>query len=471
MHGNAKKKEVAPDGGKDENVFDIQQGVAICLLVKEQSNTETAKVHYAELWGLHGDWPSPQPGTKYYTLSETDINTTEWDKLEPHSPYYLFVKRDEIDLDEYMQGWKLPDIMNQNGDPAPGIITTHDEFAVSWSIDEAKGKVTRFLATQSEDEARNLFRLCSQAQWNYERAKRELSASEWAKEIKPILYRPFDIRWTVYNPNVAVHRRERVMRHMLAGNNIGLCTNREVNGDFHHILCSRDLINDCTVSLQTRERTYLFPLYLYPAEGEMQFDEGRRRPNLNPEFINEVSEKLGLIFIEDGKGDLEQTFGPEDIFNYVYAIFHSPTYRSRYAEFLKIDFPRLPLTSDKELFKALAEKGAKLVSLHLMESPVLNTLITGYPVTGSNAVDKVSYDDNNQRVYINKEQYFEGVAPNVWNFHVGGYQVCQKWLKDRKGRTLSYDDLTHYQKIVVVLNETMRLMAEIDALIPAWPVE
>ena len=164
-------------------------------------------------------------------------------------------------------------------------------------------------------------------------------------------------------------------------------------------------------------------------------------------------------------------FTPEDIFNYAYAVFHSPTYRSRYAEFLKIDFPRLPLTSDKELFKSLAEKGAELVSLHLMESPVLNTLITKYPVDGSHKVEKVAYDENNQRVYINKTQYFEGVPPEVWNFHIGGYQVCHKWLKDRKGRTLSYDERVHYQKIVVALKETIRLMEEIDEIIPGWPIE
>ena len=202
----------------------------------------------------------------------------------------------------------------------------------------------------------------------------------------------------------------------------------------------------------------------------MQFEGGKRRPNLNPEFIKDISGKLGLTFIEGGRGDLNITFGPEDIFNYAYAVFHSPTYRSRYAEFLRIDFPRLPLTSDKGLFKKLAEKGAELVPLHLMESPALNNLITGYPITGSNEVDKVTYDEKTQRVRINKEQYFEGVPQEVWNFHIGGYQVCQKWLKDRKGRTLSYDELTHYQKVVVALKETIRLMAEIDELIPGWPV-
>ncbi len=474
LHGNTKKRESIPDGGKDENVFDIQQGVSIALFVKEPGKTGQATVHYADLWGLRGDWPNPQQGTKYYALAELDIASTDWLELQPNSPFYFFVPKNEDFRLEYERLWKLPDIMDQNGDPAPGIVTTHDEFAISWNADEAKNKVNRLIETNSEDEARDLFRLCSQMQWNYERAKRELLTNEWEKEIKPILYRPFDIRWTVYDSNVAVHRRERVMRHMLAGENLGFCTNKEVNGDFHHVLCSRDLINDCTVSLQTKERTYLFPIYLYSTKREVAsglYKAEERRPNLNPEFIKAFSEKLGLAFVEDVKGDLEVTFGPEDIFNYSYAVFHSPTYRTRYAEFLKIDFPRLPLTSDRELFKALVTKGAELVSLHLMESAMPKDAIIKYPVTGSNVVDKVRYDEANKRVYINKNQYFEGVSPEIWNFHVGGYQVCQKWLKDRKGRTLSYDELTHYQRIIVALKETIRLMGEIDALIPNWPIE
>jgi len=239
----------------------------------------------------------------------------------------------------------------------------------------------------------------------------------------------------------------------------------------NHFFVSKNPVEKIFLSPKTSNNAFVFPLYLYPAEGEMQFDGSHRRPNLNPEFIKVVSEKLGLKFVEDGRGDLEQTVGPEDIFHYAYAIFHSPAYRNRYAEFLKIDFPRLPLTSDKELFKALAGKGAELVALHLMESPTLNNLITGYPVAGSNTVDKVTYGDNNQRVCINKTQYFEGVPPEVWNFHIGGYQVCQKWLKDRKGRKIGVDESTHYQKIVVAIKEMIRLMAEIDALIPRWPLQ
>jgi predicted helicase len=246
-------------------------------------------------------------------------------------------------------------------------------------------------------------------------------------------------------------------------------------------------ISDNRAFYSNKGYEYIFPLYLYPVEEKFQPDKtGRkesgtqpvmktqvgREPNISPKFIAEIEQKLGLKFIPDGKGDLIKTFGPEDIFNYVYAVFHSPTYRTRYAEFLKIDFPRLPITSDKTLFKTLAEKGAELAALHLMESPLLEAEYqkVGYPAKGSHLVEKVRYEEKTKRVYINKEQYFEGIEPEVWNFYVGGYQVCEKWLKDRKGRTLSPDDINHYQKIVIALRETTRLMAEIDKEIPSWPI-
>lgn len=265
--------------------------------------------------------------------------------------------------------------------------------------------------------------------------------------------------------------RPDLMRHMLAGNNQSICIGRagQVTGpeQWNILFCGSQIVD---LNVFCRGGGQYFPLYLYTAEGEMQLEKGRR-PNLNLKFIEAISEKLGLEFVEDGKGDLKATFGPEDIFHYAYAVFHSPTYRSRYAEFLKIDFPRLPLTPDKQLFQALVGKGAELVALHLMESPNLNNLITQYPIPGSNLVENIRYSESDQRVYINKFQYFEGVPSEVWNFQIGGYQVCAKWLKDRKGRTLTYDDLTHYQRIVVAIKETIRLMAEIDQLIPIWPIE
>jgi predicted helicase len=467
LHGNERRKERCPDGSADRNVFDIQQGVAIGIFLKGEGETGPPKVWYADLWG--------ERGSKYAWLGEHSIESTEWTEVSPTSPLCLFTPHDTELLAEYEGGRPISEIMSANGDPAPGIVTTHDQFAISWTADEARQKVHRFLETGSEEEARGIWRLCSQSQWDYQRAKNDLGKGSWEHQIRPILYRPLDIRWTVFDPNVAVHRRERVMRHMVAGQNVALVTSRLTKGEtFRHTQVTRDIAEVICMSPKTSNNGFVFPLYLYPEEGRVQkqleLAEGRR-PNLSAEFVKAVEGKLGLRFVEDGRGDLGETFGPEDVFYYAYAVFHSPTYRSRYAEFLKADFPRLPVTSDRKLFAALVDKGAELAGLHLMESKTLDALITKYPVAGSDTVEKVRYDEKERRVWINKMQYFEGVPPEVWAFDIGGYQVCEKWLKDRRGRKLSYDDVQHYQRVVVVLAETIRLMGEIDTIIPGWPIE
>jgi predicted helicase len=275
------------------------------------------------------------------------------------------------------------------------------------------------------------------------------------------------------------------MRNMLVGGNLGLSTARsiEIGRGWEHVFCSSVAIQHHTVSI--KEVNYLFPLYLYDEVKVDLFSAGRpteavhrRRPNFQPDFIADFATRLQMTFIPDGKGNRVKTFGPEDVFDYMYAVFHSPSYRRRYAQFLKIDFPRLPLTSNAELFRNLCALGSELVGLHVMEQHA--PAITSYPIAGDNEVGKVSYTAPGEagseqgRVWINRVQYFEGVPPEVWNFHVGGYQVCQKWLKDRKGRRLTYDDLTHYQHIVSALSETIRLMSEIDATIEVrdgWPIK
>ena len=262
-----------------------------------------------------------------------------------------------------------------------------------------------------------------------------------------------------------------------------LCSRQQGTLGFRHSWVSRDPANDCVVSTRSREANQVFPLYLY-SENKQLFehrepgvDASARRPNLAPSFVDDFAQRLHLRFDWDGKGD-SATFGPEDVFDYVYGLLNSPTYRSRYAEFLKIDFPRLPLTSDVELFRKLCALGSELVSLHLMEKHA--PFITIFPVAGDNTVEKVRYTEPREdgseqgRVWINREQYFEGVPPELWSFYVGGYQVLQKWLKDRKGRKLTYDDLTHYQHVVSALNETIRLMSEIDSAIDehgGWPIK
>jgi predicted helicase len=253
------------------------------------------------------------------------------------------------------------------------------------------------------------------------------------------------------------------MRH-LKENNLGFHICRQIVSEtWQHILITNQLTDDSYVSNKSRERGYTMPLYCYP-ETQAEKDMGMsRRPNLAPEFIKELSAKLELEFISDGKGDEKKTFGPEDIFNYIYAVFHSPQYRQRYAEFLKIDFPRVPLTSNQELFWELVKKGDRLVQLHLMKAT--GKEISSYPVAGSNLVEQVKYDENKQQISINSDQYFAGIPPQIWNFYIGGYQVCQKWLKDRKGRHLSYDDLEHYQQIISILGESIAIMETIDIII------
>ena len=488
LHGNVKRKETCPDGSKDENVFDIQQGVTISIFIKEAKEQKgPALVHYAELWGFRTD--------KYRRLSQIDVETTTWATLDPQPPFFLFTPQDAQLQAEYNRGWSVRDLMNQYGDPAPGIVTTQDEFAISWNAEEAVTKVKRFLKTRSEQEAREIWRLCSQSQWNYERAKKQLRYGTWKACVKPILYRPFDFRWTVYDASVAVHRRERAMRHMLAGENIALISARSnKSSQMDHFFASREIME--TKCGERTTQSNLFPLYLYPdpdEDGDLFANGCERHVNLNPGFLKEMEKRLRLSFVPDATGDLKKTFGPEDVFHYIYAILHSPSYRQRYAEFLKIDFARVPLTSDRRLFRTLCSRGRQLVALHLLESPKLGKFITRYPVPGDDLVERghprylasgapepgTGKPLKKGRVYISKDvpkigskgQYFEGIPADVWDFHIGGYRVCEKWLKDRRERPLSYDDLTHYQKMVVALRDTIRLMQEIDAVIPGWPLD
>lgn len=492
LHGNSKKKEVCPDGSKDENVFDIQQGVTISIFVKEPDITGPATIHYADVWGLREQ--------KYETLWSQNIETTKWEALKPQTPFYLFIPLNEDLRDEYESGWRITDIMPVN---SLGIATARDKFSVRWSKEEVWETVNDFVRLTPE-EARTKYNLGKDARdWRVIFAQEDLIESGMTiDQVISIQYRPFDRRYTYYTGNSrGFHCRPRreVMQHMLLGPNLGLGTTRsiEIGRGWEHVFCATNLIQLHTVSI--KEVNYLFPMYLYDipkqkgrggigaATAVSLFESGPdyiiRRPNLAPEFVVDISGHLGLEFIPDGKGDLKKTFGPEDIFNYAYAVFHSPTYRKRYAEFLKIDFPRLPLTSDKGLFKALVKKGEQLVALHLMESPLLANA-DAYPhfeVEGTNEVEKVRYAEPKPasgkepatpgRVYINKEQFFEGIDPELWEFHIGGYQVMEKWLKDRKGMKLTWDDIQHYQKIAVALTQTKRLMAEIDSLIPSWPLK
>ena len=367
-----------------------------------------------------------------------------------------------------------------------GLKTDRDELFFDFDAGRLKTRMQQFFSEEVDEQFKAQYRIEASSSFDIEarRARTEYHAAN----VKRCLYRPFDVRWLYYDPELTSRPAEKVMRHMLGGANLALITTRQTAESFD-LVCTNCLAGHKSVAAY--DINSVFPLYLY-GDGHSEKSSqrgggtmlmalfepaaayGGRRANLNPKFIADVTQRLGLKWLPVDRGDLRKTVGPEDVFHYAYTVFHSPTYRTRYAEFLKIDFPRLPLTSDLKLFRALAGKGAELVALHLMESPRLNDLVTEFPVKGDNEVEKAQYTDNDQRVWINSRQYFGGVPKAVWQFHVGGYQVCEKWLKDRKTRKLTYDDLQHYQKIVVALQETIRLMAEIDSVIEkhaGWPIK
>ena len=353
-----------------------------------------------------------------------------------------------------------------------GIVTARDKLAIRWTADEMK-RVAAVFPSRSANCVRQVYGLRTSGDETIHAAQKDILDHQSTEYLAPILYRPFDVRYTWYSGRTGglIERpREEVMRHMLAEPNVGLITTRQCQRDWS-VLVSNTIIGH--KALATYDICSLFPLYAYPTEGQEHFGLSRE-PNLDKGFIEAIGSSLGLEFVSEGSGDLQGTFGPEDVFNYIYAVLHSPEYRRRYADFLKSDFPRIPLIGNRSLFAALVEVGKRLVSLHLMESEGDGG--PAFPETGDNSVDRVRYapptNGAGGRVFINRSQYFEGVEPDIWDFTIGDYRPAEKWLKDRRSRVLSDNDVRHYRRLVSALADTQRLMEGIDQLIEGhggWP--
>jgi len=465
LHGNAKKKERAPDGGRDENVFDIQQGVAISLFVKRRDGGGApARVFHADLWGPREAAPD---GGKYGWLAANDVETTQWAELAPKPPLFLFIPRDEERATEYEVAWKLTDIFPVS---STGIVSKRDKIAFHFEQNNLEKVLNDFCALD-EQVLKEKYQFKESRDGKIGFVKKHVQDYGIKNEyIKPCLYRPFDYRWTYYTPKSKgflgwpVYE---VMRHMLNGKNLALITPRQHKDEFG-VLATRFI--SAHKSVAAYDINYCLPLYAYA-----ETTPTARAPNIAREFVGMAASALGLDFVPDGAGDLEATFGPEDVFRYIYAVLHSPEYRRRYADFLKSDFPRVPLTGDRGLFAALAALGERLAALHLMETEGGDA--PAFPRGGDNRVERVRYAppsaDAPGRVRINEAQYFEGVSPETWAFAIGGYRPAEKWLKDRRNRVLSFDDVTHYRRVCGALAETPRLMARVDEAIAArggWPL-
>ena len=339
--------------------------------------------------------------------------------------------------DEYKKGIGLVELFpNYNS----GIQTKNDDLTIAFESQKMQKIVDDFLKDDLP-ELEQKYGINDKGVWKASQAQTDLKIGDY--KFSSLLYRPFDIRYTAITPRSSgflARPRMKTSEHLLHPN-LGLLFSRSnpEQRDFSEILVSNQIVDLHAAAGQT----YCAPLYSYS-------EDGSKTPNLNREIVNTLEEIVGGTT-------------PEDIFDYIYAVLHSPRYREKYKEFLKIDFPRVPYPKDRKQFEALVSLGKELRELHLLESPKVRKFITSYPESGSNEVEKVTYKDG--RVYINANQYFGDVPEVAWNFYIGGYQPAQKWLKDRKGRTLTNDDIEHYQQMIVALVETARIMKEIDEVL------
>ncbi len=360
-------------------------------------------------------------------------------------------------MERYQRCPKVTEIFPLN---SVGIVTSRNHFVIDFDKEKLKRRIRVFRDENMADEViQHSFHLKDGRNWKISEKRNVIKADNgWEEKIAAIQCSPFDARWIFYHDEVIERPRREVMRHMLH-ENIGLVTPRrvEVAGGWQHALVTSLLVEHVAVSLKTID--YLCPLYLYPdSKGDDLLDAAstvpKRKPNIDPALL----QGLELAY--------NQNLTPEEIFSYVYAVLYAPMYRTQYAEFLRTDFPRVPFTRDRELFTKMAHIGIRLVNLHLLKSPELEPPIARFQGIGDARVEKPRYSDDERRVYINEGQYFEGVEPEVWEHQIGGYQVLDKWLKDRKGRILTLDDITHYCHVVTALAKTIEIQTEIDLLYP-----
>lgn len=458
LHGNSLKKEKAPDGSKDENVFDIQQGVVIALFVKKKSSGKSNHVYHSEIWGTRK--------RKYDWLLKHDIRKTNWNQVKPSTPFYLFVPRDEKQGAQFQSYPSVQEIFPVNG---VGIVTARDNFVIDSDVRRLKRRINQFIDDSFDDEfVAKEFGLKNTGAWMIRDARKELSKEEdIGQYFTRILYRPFDIQYLFYHDAVIERGRKEVMRHMLQPN-LSLIAMRQValHEDYTHFLASEFMVDNRTF-VSAKGIIQLFPLHLYPKRGKRKRGGGTVMMLFDPEMEYQGKDRIPNLapkLVENLTASYKKEPSPEEIFYYVYAVLYSNTYRKKYAEFLKTDFPRVPFTTDRKLFLKLAARGEELVQLHLLKSNKLERSIAKCEGTGNLRVGKLAYDETKRRVYINPDTYFVGVPSDVWQYHVGGYQVADKWLKDRKGRILSSEEVEHYCRVVTALAETIKIQAGLDDL-------
>ncbi len=470
LHGNSKRKETALDGSKDENVFDIMPGVSINLFVKSKAQkkiNDLVKVFHFDIRGYRAN--------KYSFLYDKSVKNIKWSNVKVLKPEYLFFPQDENTINLYNNSFFSVNELFNIG--ANGIKTERDDLTIQYD-DKVLLKIKQDIVQMTPEEFRLAYNLEKDGRdWKVVTASNDIKQN--ISKIVSIHYRPFDYRKTLYTGKTKgfhSYPRHNIHQHLINTDNYSLVIGRQGQAvgqmQWNLVFINRNILDS---NMFYRGGNMNFPLYLYPENNTQQTLDGNqeRTPNLNKEIVNKIASGLGLTFVPEQSDPTslsltrreiegEVAFAPIDLLDYIYAILHSPTYREKYREFLKIDFPRVPYPKDKKTFWQLVKLGGELRQIHLLESETVNKFITTFPIDGNNTVEKIKFEDG--KVWINSTQYFDKVPQAAWDFYIGGYQPAQKWLKDRKGRTLNFDDIQHYQKIIVALSETDRLMKEIDKI-------
>lgn len=446
LHGNAKKNEKSPDGSTDRNVFDIQQGVSIIVAIKQKGKrtSKLAQIFHADVWGSRD--------SKYEFLRQNNLRTIEWRELSPQKPYYFFVPKNNDGEDKYAKGFKIDDLFVLNG---VGVVTARDEFVIDQNKTKLLDRMRRAAALPTED-ARQEFGLRKDVDsWKVNWAQNELRRTgPSGTNIHPVAYRPFDIRHIYYtdrSSGILARPNSKIMKHFIDVENVGMMVSKQQKASgFSHVLVHENVIESSYVSNRTSEIGYTFPLYIYETDGLELIKE----PNFRKEVWDKIKKRGG-----------NPANDPQNVFDYIYAVLHSPGFRTKYKEFLKSDFPRIPFPANENAFLRLTEVGAELRRLHLFRhagcTPSGN--MAAYPVDGSDLVSKAEYISGN--IWINDTQYFSDVPEEAWIFVVGAYQPAAKWIKDRKGMRLSLNEIRHYQKIISTLSSTATIMSTIDELL------
>ena len=474
LHGNSKKKETAPDGSKDENVFDIMQGVSINVLVKtgRKKAGELGKVYHFDLYGRRDD--------KYEFLKKSNLQDIDFTSTEYKQPDYFFVPKNFSLENQYTQGFFINEFFLSS---SSGITTHRDDLVVDTNKNALSERIQNFFDWEQKEILTKL-PVKESKSWTVLDTKNKAENYN-DSSVSSFTYRPLDNRYLYYDNNFIDRDRRKVMRHLFKKDNLGLVVGRQgqvVGSMAWNLIFIINSIVDR--NLYYRGGGLAFPLYLYPEDEEdiqeklleSKDEDKHRTPNLDPKIVADIAKGIGLTFTNE-KEDTAGTFAPIDILDYIYAVLHSPTYRETYKEFLKIDFPRVPYPSDADTFWQLVALGSELRQIHLLESPKLaaqtKALGIGYPVGGDNAVTRKmtktsvgfepdEVDSSIGKVWLNDTQYFTNVPLIAWEFYIGGYQPAQKWLKDRQGRTLDMSDVRHYMNIIAALSLTHELMQQID---------